>query len=396
MRVTRARLEQDLPESAADVKTAVTLPPYCYTSNDFMTFEKEAIFSHDWLCVGREEEIAGPGDYFTVQILDEPLLVVRDREGGIRVMSNVCRHRACLVAKGSGNGGRAFRCPYHWWVYDLEGQLIGAPEMQQTPDFDLSDIRLPALAVEIWQGFIFAHFESSPPPLAPQLSKLDELMVNYHVGDMVTMPPEILDRVDCNWKVMVENFIESYHSSRLHKGPHDFAPSANAVWRQDWVDEEACIFGWTETTHPDGGFNPTMKALFPPIGTLDSDERQKTMFALVPPMLMIGFAVDHLFWFIGLPRSPDVISLRMAYCFPAETLELEMFDELYKMAVAGVEVFNRADLAANTSVQAGLHSMFAPRSRYSHQEARLAQFNRWLVKRYLAAAPTLDDVSEPV
>jgi len=394
MRVSRAQLEQDLPSSTTGVETAVTLPSYCYTSIDFLTFEKEAVFARAWLCVGRQEEIPEAGDYFTVQILDEPLLVVRDRDGDVRVMSNVCRHRACLVAEGSGNGGRVFRCPYHWWVYDLDGRLIGAPEMDQTADFDMSEIRLPELAVEVWQGFIFANFENDAAPLAPQLAKLDELLVNYHVGEMVTMPPEILDRVDCNWKVMVENFIESYHSSRLHKGPHDFAPSSNAVWREDWADEEACIFGWTVTTHPDGGFNPTMKALFPPIPTLDTQERQKTMFALVPPMLMIGLAVDHLFWFIGLPQSPNAISLRMAYCFPARTLELELFDELYKMAIAGVDVFNQADLAANTSVQMGLHSKLAERGRYSHQEARLVQFNRWLVKRYLAAALTLDEANE--
>ena len=118
------------------------------------------------------------------------------------------------------------------------------------------------------------------------------------------------------------------------------------------------------------------------------------LFALVPPMLMIGLAVDHLFWFIGLPQSPNAISLRMAYCFPARTLELELFDELYKMVVSGVDVFNQADLAANTSVQMGLHSKLVERGRYSHQEARLVQFNRWLVKRYLAAALTLDEANE--
>lgn len=382
-------LERDLPASSTGVEEAVTLPPYCYTSTDFLEFEKEAIFSREWLCVGRQEEIPEPGDYFTITVCDEPLIVVRDRSGRIRVMSNVCQHRAALVAEGSGNCGRSFRCHYHWWVYDLEGQLIGAPEMQRTPGFDMSEIRLPELQVEIWQGFVFANFDHEAEPLSPRLAKLDQLLTNYHIGEMVTMPPQVLDRVECNWKVMVENFIESYHSSRLHKGPHDFAPSANATWRPDWLAEEASIFGWTVTTHPDGGFNPTMKALFPPIETLDESERQKTMFALVPPLLMLGIGVDHVFWFVGLPTSPDTIALRMAYCFPAKTYDLELFDDLFEMAVAGVEVFNRDDLKANRGVQVGLHSRFATRSRYSHQEARLAQFNRWLVPRYLEAAASL-------
>jgi hypothetical protein len=129
-----------------------------------------------------------------------------------------------------------------------------------------------------------------------------------------------------------------------------------------------------------------MRALFPPIESLTEAERQKVTFALVPPLLMLGIGPDHVFWFLGLPRGPDAISLRMAYCFPPTTYEHPEFELLYEMAVRGVDVFNRNDLLANEGVQVGLHSRFAPRGRYAHQEARLAQFNRWLVSRYRAAA----------
>ncbi len=81
------------------------------------------------------------------------------------------------------------------------------------------------------------------------------------------------------------------------------------------------IYGWTPTTHPDPGFNPTMKALFPPIETLTLEERQKVMFALVPPLLMLGINCDHVFWFLGIPKGPNEITLRMAYCFPPSTYE---------------------------------------------------------------------------
>ncbi len=130
---------------------------------------------------------------------------------------------------------------------------------------------------------------------------------------------------------------------------------------------------------------PDGRALFPPIGTLTAEERQKVMFALVPPLLMLGIGPDHVFWFIGLPKGPDAIALRMAYCFPPSTYDHPEFELLYEMAVRGVDVFNRDDLLANEGVQIGLHSRFAPRGRYAHQEARLAQFNRWLVRRYEAA-----------
>lgn len=297
-------LERELAPSTLDVGHAVTLPPYCYTSDEFLAFEKQAVFSHDWLCLGRQEEIPTAGDYFTVRVVDEPLLVVRQEDGGIRVMSNVCRHRACLVAEGAGNCGRSFRCPYHWWVYAPDGRLIGAPEMNKTPNFSMRDVELPQLQVEVWKGFVFANFDHDAPALTPQLKRLDELLENYGIESMHTTPANVLNGVPCNWKVMVENFIESYHSSRLHKGPHDFAPSANAQHDPEWLDDEAAICGWTRTTHPDGGFNPTQKALFPPIERLSNDERQRAVFALVPPVLMLGVGVDHVVWFLGLPAWP--------------------------------------------------------------------------------------------
>ena len=384
--ITPEWIERELRASTLDVGHAITLPPSCYTAPEFFEFEKEAVFSHDWLCLGRQEEIPAPGDYFTVQVNDDPLIVVRGKDDVVRVLSNVCRHRAALVTRGSGNCGNAFRCHYHWWTYALDGRLIGAPEMTKTPDFVMSDECLPQLKVEIWNGFIFANFDDAAEPLAPHLSKLDALLTNYHVDEMVTMPPQVLDSVPCNWKVMVENFIESYHSSRLHAGPHDFAPSSAARFDAEWLEDSAAIYGWTPTTHPDAGFNPSMKALFPPIATLTAEERQKVMFALVPPLLMLGVGCDHVFWFLGLPKGPDEISLRMAYCFPPSTYKHPEFELLYEMAVRGVDVFNRDDLLANEGVQVGLHSRFAPRGRYAHQEARLPQFNRWLVQRYERAA----------
>jgi phenylpropionate dioxygenase-like ring-hydroxylating dioxygenase large terminal subunit len=258
--------------------------------------------------------------------------------------------------------------------------------MSKTPDFELSSVHLPRLPVEVWNGVIFTSFDADAPPLAPRLAKLDEMLANYELSSMVSLPPQVLDHVPCNWKVMIENFIESYHSSRLHKGPHDFAPSSAARIDPEWLEDSAAIYGWTTTTHPDAGFNPTMRALFPPIESLTEAERQKVTFALVPPLLMLGIGPDHVFWFLGLPRGPDAISLRMAYCFPPTTYEHPELELLYEMAVRGVDVFNRNDLLANEGVQVGLHSRFAPRGRYAHQEARLAQFNRWLVSRYRAAA----------
>src|SRR5579863_9924802 len=104
----------DLASSDGDIATSRTLPPACYTDQDFYRFEQEALFNHEWLCVGREDQVKGPGDYFTTQIIGEPILISRTRDGALKAMSAVCQHRAMLVAEGAGNT-RGFVCPYHHW-----------------------------------------------------------------------------------------------------------------------------------------------------------------------------------------------------------------------------------------------------------------------------------------
>ena len=127
-----SELDAEFDASTVDVRDAISLPPDCYRSWEFWEFEKQTIFSHEWLCLGRQEQIPNPGDFLTITIADEPLIVLRNGDGEVVVLSGVCRHRGMAVAQGSGNTGRYLRCPYHWWTYDLDGQLVTAPQMAQT------------------------------------------------------------------------------------------------------------------------------------------------------------------------------------------------------------------------------------------------------------------------
>ncbi|MGI9605930.1 MAG: aromatic ring-hydroxylating oxygenase subunit alpha, partial [Acidimicrobiales bacterium] len=283
----------------------------------------------------------------------------------------------------SGNV-RNFRCPYHFWVYDLEGQLIGAPEMANTDGFEMADVRLPELPVEIWQGFVFTNFDPDAAPLTPRLTKLDTALANYDVESLVTVDPFTIPDVPFNWKIMIENFMEMYHQSRLHHGIHDFAPSSAASYA-DYEAGDAAMFGRCGTVEPDGGFNPTFKALFPPMPGLEMADREQIVFALVAPSLLMGFQSDSAFWFYVDPTGPTTHALSMAYIFPESTVDLPDFGDTLEEAIAGVSTFNRQDMPTNVASQVGMQSRFAPRGRYSWQEGVLAQFNSWLVDRYEAA-----------
>jgi nitrite reductase/ring-hydroxylating ferredoxin subunit len=170
-----------LSRSVEDVETAETLPPSCYTDADFYAFEKEALFNHEWLCVGRVDWVKEQGDFFTTTIIGEPIIVTRNRNDEIKAMSAVCQHRAMLVAEGRGNT-RGFVCPYHHWVYSLNGDLVNAPAMERTCDFNKKAIKLPTFKVEIWLGFIFINFDEAAPPLAPRLTAVETAIANFDLG----------------------------------------------------------------------------------------------------------------------------------------------------------------------------------------------------------------------
>lgn len=383
--LTRTLLESFEP-STRDVNEACLLPPVIYTSDEFYEFEREAIFARDWLCVGRADQVPEPGDYYAITVADEPLLVVRDKDGAVRVLSAVCQHRGMVVAEGSGQCSK-FTCPYHHWSYALDGRLLGAPAMERAVGFDKSQYPLPSLAVEIWHGWIFCSMQPDPAPLAPTLCELDPLLEHYQLDVAKTLPGKVLPDLPWNWKVMMENFNDPYHASRLHEPLQTFAPSGMSDFF-DWRPDMNHISRVQHFTQIDGSFNPTMKCLLPVFPQLTEAERTRGMFVLIPPTLAIAIVPDEIAYFIIRPQGANAITIDIGYCFHPSALEVPLFEQLFAAAEAGVDNFNRQDVYADMMVQRGLRSRFGPRGRYSWQEGTLPQFNRWLVDRYRRHWPT--------
>ena len=373
--------------SVTDYTTAVTLPPEIYTSEEFLSFERDAVFARHWLCVGRASRIPNVGDYFTTTVNDEPIIVTRAKDGEIHAFSAVCQHRGMTVAEGEGNCTK-FTCLYHLWSYDLTGRLLGAPAMERTKDFDKKDFPLPALKVELWLGFIFVHFDPDAEPLAPTLATYTPFLDHYELESAVCPGTFTLTGLPWNWKVMFENFNDGYHANKLHHTIQDFCPSELAAFPVDWQPGSNVIFRTNGYIHIDGGFNATTKALMPVFPKLTTEERTRSTFALMPPTLCFGTAPDQAFFFIVRPTSATTIDVEIGYLFHPSALEHPMFDHLLGMSDAGVQVFVRQDQDATTKVQQGLQSRFAARGRYSWQEESHVQFNKWLVGNYRHGWPT--------
>jgi len=374
--------------STGPVTEAEMLPAFVYSSEEFYEhFEKEAIFTHEWLCVGRESWIRNNGDFFTTSYIREPLIVARNDEGKIRCFSSVCQHRGMLVAEGSGNCA-FFRCPYHHWVYDLDGALAGAPEMRKSVGFDRKDVCLPSLKVETWNGFIFVNFDPNAPALAPRLARFDEDFANYELAQAYEPGHDRFSNLPWNWKVMFENTNDGYHANRLHKGPlHDFCPSHLARWKE-YRDDDIAVIRYTGFTHKDAAFNPSLKCLLPVFPQLTDEERTRMTFINLPPSLWVACLPDQCFYFLIHPDGANKCFIDAGPLFAPKAPADPLWEHKRQVYKDIFQHFNDQDRYVDTLQQVGLNSRFAARGRVSHQEESSVRFARWLVKRYTDRWPT--------
>ncbi|TQS43181.1 aromatic ring-hydroxylating oxygenase subunit alpha [Cryptosporangium phraense] len=380
-----------LDPTSTDYTTARTMPASVYTSEDFYAFEKEAIFAKEWLCLGHVSQVPNEGDYFTIQVADEPLIVVRGSDGAIRVMSSICQHRGYPV-KIDGDQGNAkeFRCDYHYWAYNLDGQLKAAPEMTRTcPLAQLrAETQLPQLKVEIWHGMIFANMDLDAAPLAPTLTKLAPEFEAYDVSNLTLINPMEYKGQPWNWKGMHENALEPYHTSFVHMGYHDIAPASMAEFTE-WDDADGQVMHPTNYRWMDAGFNPTGMAILPVFPGLSEERRKRVMFASVLPTVFFALSPEQVFYFLITPESANTMTLRMGWLFPEVSLKSPGFQWAFEMQNAVNQVINDQDIYSNTRMQDGQRSRYTKRGRYSWQEGTLPQMNRWLTLRYLKHAAEL-------
>ena len=199
-----------------NLATAATLPSRYYTDAHFLKLENERVFARTWQLVGRAAQIARPGDYFTATIADEPIVVIHSRDGVVRAMSNVCRHRAGPVVHGEGNRP-VLQCGYHGWTYSTEGKLLNTPEFSGVDNFAKENVCLPQFRVETWSGLVFVNLDPNAESLQHYFA---EVMNDIAHIDMTKF--QFASRknweLDCNWKVYVDNYLEGYHIPIVHPG----------------------------------------------------------------------------------------------------------------------------------------------------------------------------------
>ncbi|MFL6123107.1 aromatic ring-hydroxylating oxygenase subunit alpha [Actinophytocola sp.] len=342
------------------------LPPHFYTDAQHHATEIHGIFEKEWLLVGRGEQLRDVGDYLSLTIAEEPVVVVRSESRQLVALSPVCRHRYMrMVAPGSGHVDGSFTCDYHLWRYRLDGRLSAAPFMDQTPGFDRSTCRLPVFAVEEWQGFVFVSLDGGSPPLAPRLAPVADKLRRYQLADMrqVAFSDEVWR---CNWKVAVENGSESYHHMGVH--PELVEPKIPTRGTSAGLRGDAFTSHRTPVAQED---TRQVSAARPDIGLTEEDLSEMNVFTIFPSTIILNFQ-DLVAWFSFLPIGVDGCRLLNGFCFSSRLVEAGLIDnDAMARFMCGV---NKEDRAISELVQLGMKSTRAEPGMLSIKEVQLADF----------------------
>ena len=209
-------IPQDSFDVDPDIARAWTLPAHLYTDPSVFAAEKDKIFSRTWQVVGHASQVEKPGDYFTTELLSEPLLFVRGSDGRLRGFYNVCRHRAGPPAEGCGSR-KLFRCGYHGWTYGLDGALLSATEVEGVENFRVEDFALIPVRTEEWFNLVFVNLDAEARPLRESLGDLPKQAEKFPFAAMKLFERRTYD-MKCNWKTYVDNYLEGYHLPSVHPG----------------------------------------------------------------------------------------------------------------------------------------------------------------------------------
>lgn len=196
---------------------AMSLKAEAYTDPAWFALEQNAIFAKSWQWVCHIEKVREPGQYVTATIAGRSIVVLRDREGVLRAFYNVCKHRAHELLEGEGVANHIM-CPYHAWVYRLDGGLHRAPHTESLVGFNKDEICLDAVQVEAFCGFIYVNLDPNAAPLAEQSGDLGrEIMYWAPEVEELTFGHRLTYDIKSNWKNVVDNFLECYHCPTAHK-----------------------------------------------------------------------------------------------------------------------------------------------------------------------------------
>jgi len=369
----------ELASIRREYRGASLLPARTYHDAAILEWERENIFRRDWVLVARTEEIAEPGTFKRVELFGEDIILVRGRDDVIRAFYNVCRHRGTAVEERECGKAVRFQCPYHAWIYDLDGSLVRAKHTEDLEDFSFATSGLTPVRCEVWGGFIFLCFAGEPvtPPLPAYLGDWSAHHADFG-RDLSTLrrAARLTYDVAANWKIVAENYSECYHCPGVHPllnrlTPYDLGEDflAEGPWKGGWmVFAEGC-----ETMSMSGKRDGR-----PLVFARDEAEARRIYYYILWPNLIVSVHPDYVLTHQAWPDGPN-----------RSTVHCDLYvegDKADSLDISGAVQFwdttNREDYHVVELQQRGTRSRSWTAGRYSNQEASVHAFDIMVADRY--------------
>ena len=311
------RLEAVAP---ADL-SAQSLPAWIYRDAEFFEREQQAIFRSAWQLVCHLSDIPRPGDFHTLELLGEPLVVLRAEDGTVRAYHNVCRHRAARLLDGpSGHCGRRITCPYHAWTYALDGRLIGVPQRDNFPGLDTSQHGLKPLEHETFMGFVFVRLAPGLPSVREMAAPYASELALYRFEELVPMGRVTLRSRAVNWKNVADNYCDGLHINVAHPGLTRLFGRDYRIEAQPWIDK---MSGTLRDTPSSNWSERLYQQLLPPVAALPPERQRLWTYFKLWPNIAFDIYPDQVDFMQFLPISPTETLIReIAYVHPDARREM--------------------------------------------------------------------------
>jgi choline monooxygenase len=299
------------------------LPAAVYTSQAFFDLEQQELFPSTWMAVGFESDVPSNGDAIPLTICGVPVILTRDSGGQVRVLHNVCRHRATIVLEAPCRGASTFKCPYHGWVYGLDGALKATPFWDGTPDsqripVDASSNGLVPVRASVWNHIVFVNLDGTAEPLQEYLAPMDKELAHLDIPVLEVAHAEQWN-FKANWKLVMENW-EVYHHVWVHEGVFDrMSDEVNVKTGEPYTDMiaegNALFLRYSASRPPNLSAGATLAQSLPRVPRRHAREEPHSIANAVLPNATVSMGETSYAPAIYVPIAPGVTQARMAWYF---------------------------------------------------------------------------------
>lgn len=353
------------------VSGAKTLAQEFFVSPELFAEEQRRIFSRHWVLAGHQSQITKPGDFIAIEAGGESVVVVRDKQNEIRAFYNVCRHRGSRLCEADAGHLGAIQCPYHAWTYSLDGQLVGAPDMETLPDFDRADYSLVPVKIDSWEGFTFVNLTNDPAPLRDWLAHFGDRFSSWKMSRLRSARRIDYDIV-ANWKLIFQNYSECYHCAGVHPELTKLSPSDSA---ENDLCEGPLLGGFMAIK---SGQSLTRSGNSCAIPINDSNAERVFYYSIFPNMLL-SLHPDYVMVHRLSPQSPSRTLIACDWLFHPDAFGKDDFNP--DDAVQFWDTVNRQDWHVCELSQQGISSRGYQPGPYSPRESIPAAWDREYLRR---------------